>query len=65
MYHSILQIGLCDNQKYYATYVGESFNEIIASVARSCHRLTWTDSIFKKLNALRQLDAHRLVGFRH
>jgi hypothetical protein len=65
MYHAIFQISEYGNPRYFATYVDESFNRIIAAIARSCHRLTWADSIFKKISAIQQLDKRRLAGFRH
>lgn len=65
MYHAISMIDVYGNPKYFATYVDESFNGVIAAVARSCHRLTWTDSIFRKLGAIQELDARSLAGFRH
>ena len=65
MYHAIFMIESFGNPKFFASYVDESFNGVIAAVARSCHRLTWADSIFKKIGAIQQLDARSLAGFRH
>ena len=65
MHHSICQIEEYGNPRYFATYVDESFNGVIANIARSCHRRTWADSIFKKLSAIQQLDKGRLAGFKH
>ena len=65
MYHAIQQINEYGNPRYFATYVDEAFNGVIASIARSCSRLTWTDSIFQKLGAIQQLNGQRFAGFRH
>ena len=63
LYHGIFQISVYGNPRYFATYVDESFNGAIAAIARSCHRLTWTESIFRKLAAIEKLDSKRLAGF--
>ena len=65
MYHAIFMIDSFGSPKYFATYVDESCNGVIAVVARSCHRLTWADSIIRKLGAIQQLDARSPAGFRH
>ena len=64
LYHSLQQIGTYGNPRYFATYVDESFNGVIAAIARSCHRLTWSDSIFRKIHVIQQIDKRRLAGFK-
>ena len=64
MLHAIGQVTRYGAPKYYATYVHEAFNGVLASIAKTCHKLTWADAVFTKLSAIQQLDAHRLAGFR-
>jgi hypothetical protein len=63
MLHAIGQVPTFGCPKYFATYVDESFNGVLANIAKSCHKLTWAESIFNKLSAINQLDARRLAGF--
>ena len=64
MLHAIGQVATYGAPKYYATYVDEAFNGVLASIAKTCHRLTWADSIFGKLSAIQQMDSLRFAGFR-
>ena len=41
------------NPRFYATYVDEDFNQVVAGVARSVHASTFTRSVLKKLRVLR------------
>lgn len=65
MRHSINQAAVYGAPKYFATYVDESFNGVIASIARNCHKLTWAETLFSRLSAIEQIDRNRLAGFRH
>ena len=40
------------NPRSYSTYRDETINRIIAAIARSCHRQSWTESIFRKMNIM-------------
>ena len=37
------------NPRFYHTYRDESLNKMLANVARSAHRLSWQETVFKKL----------------
>ena len=53
--HQIQEYKYFGNSRHYHTYADESFNSVIAKIARSCHRLCWAQSVFKKLSVARQL----------
>jgi len=49
LFHQLQECSLFGNPRYYHTYADESFNKLVARVARSCHRMCWGEGIFKKL----------------
>ena len=52
MFHLIQRSLYKGNPKKYSTYRDESFNGLIARIARSCHRRTWANVIHWKCQAL-------------
>ena len=64
MRHALGQVCKYGSPKYFATYVDEAFNGVLASIAKTCHKLTWAESVFWKLSAIQQLDAQKFAGFR-
>ena len=47
--HHLIQNALAKgNAKYYSTYRDETFNGVVAKIARSCHRRTWYNAIHFK-----------------
>ena len=57
MFECLLHAHKHGNPIHYHTYMDETLNGVIASIARSCHRLTWSDSVFRKINILRNLPS--------
>jgi hypothetical protein len=53
--HQVQEYKYFGNARYYHTYSDESFNSIIAKIARASHRLCWAESVFKKLSVAREL----------
>lgn len=53
MAHLIQRALFKGNPKKYSTYRDESFNGMIAKIARSCHRKTWSNVIHWKRQSLR------------
>ena len=64
MLHSIGQVAAFGSPKYFATYVDETFNGVLAGIAKHCHKLVWAETVFTRLSAIRQLDINRFAGFR-
>ena len=54
MLHVIQRSIYKGNPRKYSTYRDESFNGVIAKVARSCHRRTWQNAIHFKCRAVHQ-----------
>ncbi len=52
MVHLIQRSLFKGNPKKYSTYRDESFNGMIAKIARSCHRKTWSNVIHWKCQSL-------------
>lgn len=50
------------NPRFYATYVDEDFNQVVAAVARTAHPSTFARSILKKLRVLRLCRDASLPG---
>ena len=59
--HQVQEYKIFGNARYYHTYADESFNAVVAQLARASHRLCWAESIFKKLAVARGLGG--LQGF--
>lgn len=53
--HQVQEYSFFGNARYYHTYADESFNAIIAKLARASHRLCWAEGVFKKLAVAREL----------
>ena len=64
MLHAISQATRYGAPKWFATYVDEAFNGVLASIAKTCHKLTWAETVFTKLAAIEQMDSSRFAGFR-
>lgn len=60
MLHLIQRTLLKGNPKRYSTYRDESFNGVIARIARSCHRRTWLNVIHWKCQSV-HAKKHALV----
>lgn len=54
MIHLVQRARFKGNPKMYSTYRDESFNGLIAKIARSCHRRTWANAVHWKCHALHQ-----------
>ena len=50
MYHLIQNCMAKGNPRRYSTYRDETFNAVVAKVARSCHRRTWFNAIHFKFS---------------
>lgn len=50
MFHLIQRSLSKGNPRYYSTYRDETFNGVLAKVARSCHRRTWFNAIHSKFS---------------
>lgn len=55
--HQVQEYKHFGNARYYHTYVDESFNGLVAKMARASHRLCWAESVFKKLSVARKLGS--------
>ena len=62
MLHLIQGLDFHGNARYYHTYNDESFNGVIARIARSCHRLCWSEVIFRKVFTASLLELERRAG---
>lgn len=49
------------NPRMYSTYRDESFNGMIAKIARSCHRRTWANAVHWKCHALHQKNHGKIT----
>lgn len=49
------------NPRLYSTYRDETFNGLIAKVARSCHRRTWANVVHWKCNALHEKNHQKVI----
>jgi hypothetical protein len=61
MLHLFQEIRYFGNARFYHTYQDESFNGILAKIARSCHRLNWAEVVFNKLHTISQLLKDRVA----
>lgn len=59
--HQVQEYKYFGNARFYHTYADESFNSVIAKLARASHRLCWSESVFKKLAVARELGG--IKGF--
>ena len=50
MFHMIIGARKKGNPRFYSTYRDESFNGVLAKIARGTHRLDWYKGIFKKVS---------------
>ena len=50
MFHLIIDARYKGNPRFYSTYKDESFNGVLAKIARATHRLDWYQGIFKKVS---------------
>ena len=48
--HLIIEARHTGNPCFYSTYRDESFNGVLAKIARATHRLDWYHGIFKKVS---------------
>lgn len=53
--HQVQEYEYFGNCRFYHTYADESFNSLIAKIARACHRRSWAENVFKKLSVARHL----------
>ena len=60
MFHLIQRSLSKGNPSKYSTYRDESFNGLIAKIARSCHRRTWANVIHWKCQGLHQKNHDRV-----
>lgn len=60
MIHLIQRAQLKGNPRMYTTYRDESFNGLIAKIARSVHRRTWANSVHWKSHWLHQKNHQRV-----
>jgi hypothetical protein len=60
MFHQIVGTSKMGNPKYYHSYSDESFNGLLAKIAKSCHRACWGEQIFRKLSISRVVHSKRL-----
>lgn len=61
MVHMIQRTQFKGNPRLYSTYRDETFNGLIAKVARSCHRRTWANVVHWKCNALHQKNHQKVI----
>ena len=59
MFHQLLEVDRKGNPRFYHSYNDESFNGLIAKMARSCHRSCWAEMIFSKLEMYRSISRKR------
>lgn len=52
MYHMLYESKMNGNPSFYHSYANETLNGRIARIARTCHRKTWTESVFRKLHLM-------------
>ena len=55
MFHMILKSGRLGNPSLHATFRDESFNGVVAAIAKSSHRHTFCQTVHMKLNVLTKL----------
>jgi len=55
MFHQLLESGLKGKPRFYHSYNDESFNGLVAKIARSCHRNCWAEMFFPKLELTRSV----------
>jgi hypothetical protein len=60
MLHLFQEVSHFGNARFYHTYLDESFNGTLAKIARSCHRLNWSEVVFNKISTATQLQQERL-----
>ena len=53
--HIIQEMGRNGMPKFYSCYDDESLNGTVAKIAKSCHRVTFGISVFKKFNHLQSI----------
>ena len=61
MIHLIQRAKFKGNPRLYSTYRDESFNGMIAKIARSCHRRTWSNAVHWKCHALHKKGHDRVI----
>lgn len=62
MIHLVQRARFKGNPKMYSTYRDESFNGLIAKIARSCHRRTWANAVHWKCHALHQKNHTKVIN---
>ena len=55
MFHLIIGARRKGNPRFYSTYMDESFNGVLAKIARCTHKLDWYRGIFKKVSVFNKL----------
>ena len=61
MLHCFQEVKHFGNPKWYHCYLDESFNGVIAKIARSCHRLSWATVVFHKVTTASKLQKERIA----
>lgn len=61
MMHLIQRSLFKGNPRLYTTYRDESFNGMLAKVARSCHRKTWMNTIHWKSRELHEKNHRKVI----
>jgi hypothetical protein len=61
MIHCVQKTRVQGNPRMYTTYRSESFNGVLARIARGCHRRNWYKDIHYNVSVLNQMEFNQMM----